>query len=271
MIKRDKFFLLTIIVFVGLTFVHSSVGAQDKLEITLKKPRHQHLYHPAQFKFKVMQGENGVTGLKPVISYQGAGAKTGKTASLTQGQIVDAGKGEYHWAKAFSAPGGYALTFSFTQQGRTYFRTFVHGLALAGGERIFRPSKAAPKYKYQIRWQAKPSNVPVGEDVSFLVELKRTVEGAKINVERPFRNTFDHLTPSKLKGSPTITLKGAGEGSEIKLSPVYKGLGVYEVRHKFDPQEAGKKYQLRVAFTDGADFKVDETGEDYQFPVGGSD
>ncbi|MEE8448153.1 MAG: hypothetical protein V3S39_00830 [Thermodesulfobacteriota bacterium] len=49
-----------------------------------------------------MQGENGVTGLKPVITYQGVGAETGKTASFAQGQIVDAGKGEYHWAKAFS-------------------------------------------------------------------------------------------------------------------------------------------------------------------------
>ena len=219
----------------------------------------------------MIQGGKGLTGLNPVISYQGVGSKTEKTASLARGQITDPGQGEYHWTKAFSSPGGYALTFSFTHQGRTYFRTFVHELALAGGERIFRPSKEAPKYNYQIRWEAKPGNVPLNEDVAFLIELKRTVEGAKINVERPFTNTLDHLTPDKLKGLPTIALQAVGGGAETELKPTYKGLGVYEVKRKFDSQEAGKKYQLRVAFTDDANFTVNETGEDYQFPVGGVD
>ena len=187
--------------------------------------------------------------------------------------IVDNGDGTYTWKRNFGDAGGHVITFKFEQDGIKHSNSFPFVTSKAGGERIFCPDKDNPEFAYQIRWEALPGYIYAGDEVTFKIELKRSIN-EKLDTEMPWLNTFDSLTPDDLQpaGSLPKVAIGSDMGEEEPLTVTYKGMGIYEAKYKFNVDTMMMTYWLHVTFEDKCG-KVDESGKageaasEYQFPV----
>lgn len=236
--------------------------------ITLEPPGHIHTFREATLTFKVTTEEGEpVTGLSPIIARQFEGSD--RVSETKEGDIVDNGDGTYTWKRSFNDAGVYVLTFKFEREGITYSNSFPLETSKAGGERIFCPSKEEPEFAYQIRWEVIPGHIHAGDEVTFKIELKRSIN-EEVNTEKPWLNSFDPLTLDDLKPAGNLPEVAVGSASgEESLSVEYSGFGIYEAKYKFGHVDEKTTYWLHVTFEDECG-KVDESGEtehDYQFPV----
>ena len=235
--------------------------------IALEPPGHIHAFRQASLTFKVRTGGGEpLPGLSPIIAYRSEGSE--RVRETREGNIVDNGNGTYTWERSFNDASVHVLTFKFEHDEIVYSNSFPLEISKAGGERIFCPEEN-PRFNYQIRWEMIPGHVHSGDEATFRIELKRSIN-EPVNTERPWRNTFDPLSPNDLKPTgalPTVAISSAN--GEVSPTVEYRGTGIYEAKHIFGPVDERATYWLHVTFEDDCG-KVDESGQadrNYQFPV----
>ena len=261
---------LMIVAFGGIVVGCSDDGDGEGLEahafdIALEPPGHIHAFADASLTFTVMD-EHGaaVAGLQPVVARQLVGDDAVRETDPED--IVDNADGSYTWERSFGDVGAYVLTLKFEEHGITYSNAFPIEVSKAGGERIFCPDADAPDHNYQIRWEASPGHVHGGDEVTFSIEVKRSIND-DVNSEQPWQNRFDHLAPSDLL-QPVQVMIGSDEGEEA-AEVTYRGMGIYQVVHSFPSVHDETMYWLHVTFEDDCGV-IDESGaeeHDYQFHV----
>ncbi len=243
-------------------------GHAHELTIALEPTGHVHAFRETDFIFKVSHEDGeAVTGLMPIVAYQFQASDSARETS--EGDVVDNSDGTYTWTRTFSDAGVHVVTFKFEHDEADYSNAFPIEVSKAGGERIFCPEGDTPDHAYQIRWTASPGHVHAGAEVTFDIELKRSINET-VNIDQPWTNTLDHLTPDDLipAGSlPTIAV-GSASGEE-QLTVEYKGMGIYRATYIAGHVTENTTYWLHVTFTDDCG-DVDESGEeehDFQFTV----
>lgn len=236
--------------------------------ILLKPPHHIHAFGEATLTFNVSTdiGESA-TGLRPIITYQFQGSN--RVNETKEGDVADNGDGTYTWRNSFGNAGVYVLNFKFEHEGVTDSNTFPLEISKAGSERVFCPGIDNPKFAYQIRWEKIPGETHSGDNATFKIELKRSIN-EKVNTENPWLNRFDHLVLRDLIPAGGVFKLSIGSASgETPLTVEYMGMGIYEAKYEFGYISQKTTYWLHVTFRDECGV-VDETGEtdpNYRFPV----
>lgn len=215
-----------------------------------------------------------VAGLPVIAFYQSPTSSRVREQAVEEGVLEDNGDGTYTWKRAFNDLGAHMVGLKFEDDEQHYFGAFPLETSKAGGERYFcdADSDGVNDFAYQIRWSSSRGHIHAEhdpEDVTFSIEVMRSFNDT-LNEERPWQNSFDHLSPDQLNNqAPTVELM-AGEGTDATaiatLTPTYKGRGIYDVAYAF---EEPNTYWLRVNFTDNQDCSVDGAGdaEEYLFSV----
>ena len=235
--------------------------------IALEPPGHIHAFRQTSLTFKVST-EDGkpAPGLSPTVAYRFEGSE--RIGQTRGGDIVDTGDGTYTWERTFNDAGDHMLTFKIEHHETIHSNSFPLEVSKAGGERILCPEEN-PRFSYQVRWEMIPGHVHAGDEATFRIELKRSMNDP-VNTKRPWRNTFGHLSPNDLRPAgrlPTVAI-GSANG-EVPLTVAYKETGIYEARHTFGHLDERTTYWLHVTLEDDCG-KVDESGQtdgNYQFPI----
>ncbi len=243
-------------------------GHAHELTIALEPTGHLHSFRESEITFKVTNDDGeAVTGLLPIVAYQFQDSDSPRETS--EGDVVDNNDGTYTWTRTFSDAGVHVVTFKFEHDEANYSNAFPIEVSKAGGERIFCPDGDTPDHAYQIRWTASPGHIHSEAEVTFDIELKRSINET-VNTEQPWTNTLDHLTPDDLVPSGSLpTIAVASASGEEQLTVEYKGMGIYRAIYIAGHVTESTTYWLHVTFTDDCG-DVDESGEeehDFQFTI----
>jgi hypothetical protein len=253
----------------GCNSAMDPTSSMSDYTIALLPPKHFHAFTTNDtifFQVTNAQG-TGVAGLTPSILCQLKGSD--RMVMTKSGDIIDNHDGIYYWKTIFYGAGFHTIRFDFERNSMIFTKTFPFEATFAGGERIFCPNATTPTANYQVRWNAIPGLIHSGDTVTFQIELKRSVNTPVIT-DKPWTNTFDHITPADLIPADTLPTIAVSDGTqETVLAVTYKGLGIYAASTIVSAVSAQTIYWLHVSFETSCG-KVDENGQssaDYKFPV----
>lgn len=237
------------------------------LNIEMTPTGHWHATRTKTLVFTVTdESGNPVTGLISNVSVKRFGSD-----SVRNIEAADNGDGSYSADYAANNVGsGYSLAyvmgFSFEHEGNTYFDAWPVEVVRDGREDIM-PTVGGTMYAYQVRYGWDPGHVHANDEekVNLIFEPRRAIQtGGDLNIEQPYRNTFNHLP-----GLEATVLVQSEDGSVSETLPAtYLGLGVYRAQRVFSEAEVGerKEYKVSFLFTDTFNnFTIDK--EETSYPL----
>jgi hypothetical protein len=275
----------------GATADAAPDGGPGQLAITLTAG-HSHIYKETKVAFRVLDNSRcteeasdagpvrvcaGVPGLNPTAFEMAAGVNLEQR--LSPGVFVDMGDGTYQWTKTFTVLGTNLLGIRFDADGKPHYAAFPFETSRGGGERYFCDLNGdrIEDHAFQVRWNPMgPSVRADGTPTTIQLELLRSTNPPPLNIEEPYRNSFDHLRPGELQGATLRVRLMAGSGSAAtevaNLESKYVGRGLYTATRSFTADDLSgqprRVFWLRVSFTDDKGCLVDTVDEaEYQLPL----
>lgn len=266
--KQKRFLILFTIALLAMVF--AACGAEeepaevevseplspDAFTISMEPAGHWHVFSPKTLLFNVSDSESGegVAGLDLTVQINQAGSDRVSERSVSAGDVTDEGDGLYALEYTPSSIGSYSLAASFLKDGQ-HFASAPIALEIAkAGEEGIRATAEGTDYVYQIRYHFEPGHIHANdsEPVNLVFELMRGIEtGDAINWERPWTNTFDHVTA--VEEAAVGVASEDGSVSDV-LSVAYNGTGIWAAERVFPSDEVGEgmEYSVNFTFTDSA-------------------
>lgn len=227
----------------------------DAPKITVAPIGHWHFFHEKSLSFKVTDASGkGLAKLSPVVEITRTGSDRVTVRTVKKDQIEDKGDGTYALPYTPSSIGGYAMVVKAAHDhDMAVSNPVVFEVARDGDEGV-KASAKGTDYVYQIRYNWDPGHVHAhaSNQVKLVFELMRGVQtGSEINWEKPWTNTFDHVSSAK---DMTVRLAAKDGSVSEEIPGAYKGKGIYEATRVFTPSEVGheKIYDVVVNFVDPA-------------------
>ncbi len=233
---------------------HGSHLPLDAFVIKVEPLGHWHVLKPKKLLFTVIETATGQgkAGLSPVVQIARVGSQSVASRSLERDQIKDEGGGIYSLEYTPSDMDAYAFVFRFVYEGQEFVSAPIPAEVVRDGEEGIRVEANGTTYIYQIRYNWIPGHAHASDTdkVRMVFEIMRGIqEGANINWEQPFQNTFNHVVNAD---HPEVIVESADGKVKEELHPVYKGKGIYEAERLFSVAEVGDsmEYHIRFQFTD---------------------
>ncbi len=235
------------------------------LNIEMTPTGHWHATRTKTLVFTVKdESGNPVTALVSNVSVKRFGSDSVRNIEATD-------NGDCSYSADYTASNvgsGYSLAygigFSFEYEGNTYFDAWPVEVVRDGREDIM-PTVGGTMYAYQVRYAWDPGHVHANDEnkVSLIFEPRRAIQtGGDLNIEQPYRNTFNHL-----QGIEAHVLIESTDGSVSEtLTATYRGLGIYRAQRVFSEAEVGerKEYVVSFLFTDPYNnFSIDKSETSY--------
>lgn len=232
----------------------SSLLFPDAFVIKAEPFGHWHLLKPKKLVFTVTDTATGKgkAGLKPEVQITRTTSPSVTTRSLGKDQVKDEGEGIYSTEYTPGEMASYAFVFRFNLDGQQFASVPIPAEVVRDGEEGIKIESNGTSYVYQIRYNWVPGHAHASDKdkVKLVFEIMRGIqEGADINWEKPYLNTFNHIIDAD---HPEVMIESADGQVDDEIHPVYKGKGVYEAERIFSVAEVGKEkeYEVRFIFTD---------------------
>lgn len=222
------------------------------LNIEMTPTGHWHATRAKTLTFAVTDDSgNPLTGLVANVSVKRHGSD-----SVRNIEAADNGDGTYSADYTASNVGSgyslaYSIGFSFEYEGNKYFDAWPVEVVRDGREDIM-PTVGGTMYAYQVRYAWDPGHIHAndGNKVNLIFEPRRAIQtDGDLNIEQPYRNTFNHL-----QGIEAHVLIESTDGTiSEELHAEYRGLGIYRAQRVFSVAEVGhdgREYTVSFLFTD---------------------
>ena len=254
------------IVGIATVLATSTFADSHTPQIAVDPIGHWHVFGEKSLTFKITDADGaGLEDLNLFVELAREGSDRVSVRSVEEGDIIDEGGGTYSLSYTPSSIGGYAMLAKASHDGQLIVsKPVVFEVARDGDEGV-KVEADGTEYVYQIRYNWEPGHIHANdhEPVKIVFELMRGVEtDSDINWERPWTNTFDHVT-----GADDMTIRVVSKDGSVteELSGSYQGRGVYEASRIFAPDEVGEEllYSVEVSFIDPANEAVVKSPEAY--------
>ena len=145
--------------------------------------------------------------------------------SVDAGQVTYEGDGIYSLEYTPTSYEPYAFSARFADGGQIFASPSWVAEIAKGGEEGIRVDIGGTSYVYQIRYHWDPGHGHASDTdmLKLVFEIMRGIqEGADINWEQPWGNTFDHVTDAD---HPEVIIESEDGTVSAEVHPVYKGQG----------------------------------------------
>lgn len=250
----------------GLMWTSPALADSEAAGIAVAPIGHWHVFNEKTLTFDVTDKQGaGLGGLNLVVEIAREGSDRITVRSVADDQIVDEGGGTYTLAYTPSSIGSYAMHAKTVDEDHAAVSMPIVFEVARDGDEGVKVTANGVDYVYQVRYNWDPGHIHANQDepAKLVFELMRGVEtGSDINWDRPWTNTFDHVT-----GAKDVAIRVVAEDGSVteELSAVYRGRGIYEAGRIFAPDEVGheKLYEVAVSFVDPANDAMISNPEAY--------